>query len=84
MLATQNQIVIGTLEVLGTVFEKKLSEGVCRQVVALLEYLLPFAPEAVLGMLDMLKAVTEENGYDKVKKLVNDIIKKGDLASEPD
>ena len=46
--------------------------------------MLNFNSERVLLLLDELKRIAEEHKYDAIITGVNDLIKKGDLAREPE
>ena len=61
-----------------------INERVFSQILEILNYLLSLAPLRVLSLLDKLKVIAERYGWIQLIKLVNEAIKKGDLAREPD
>jgi hypothetical protein len=79
-IAVQNNI----LGIIDDVIEMDINERVFTQVLEILNYLLALAPIRVLNLLDKLKIIAERYGWIQLIRLVNEAIKKGDLAREPD
>ena len=79
-IAVQNNI----LDIIDDVIEMDINERVFSQILEILNYLLSLAPLRVLSLLDKLKVIAERYGWIQLIKLVNEAIKKGDLAREPD
>lgn len=84
LLSTQPSIQEEIFEILDTVINTNLTESACNQIIEILELMLSFASQEVLEFLDELKKVAEENNYERTRIKVNNVIKKGDLAREPD
>ena len=84
LLSTQEATQEAIIEFIGLVMEANLTEAACGQIVNILDFLLAFCPNAVLTLLDRLKKIAESNRYEKIVTRVNEVIKKGDLAREPD
>ena len=84
LLSTQDATQEAIIEFVGLVMEAYLTEAACGQIVNILDFMLAFCPNAVLTLLDRLKKIAENNRYEKIVTRVNEVIKKGDLAREPD
>lgn len=84
LLSTQEATQKAIIEFLKMVLETSLTDAACGQLVNILEFMLSFCPNEVLTLLDNLKKIAENNYYVKIIACVNEVIKKGDLAREPD
>ncbi|MBQ9141808.1 MAG: hypothetical protein IJX63_08450 [Lachnospiraceae bacterium] len=84
LLSTQVQAQNNIMELLVEALDKPLTESACVQLLYVLEIMMAFQTNEVLNLLDKLKVVAEAQKYDKIKLRANNLIKKGDLAREPD
>ena len=84
LLSTQEVTQGAIIEFVGTMMETTLTEAACGQLINILDFMLAFRPDAVLTLLDRLKELAENNHYNKVIHGVNELIRKGDSAREPD
>ncbi|WP_293970507.1 hypothetical protein [uncultured Ruminococcus sp.] len=84
LMSTQEAVQKAIIEFLGLVLKNDLSENACGKLVNILDFMLNFCPNAVLNLLDELKRIVENLNYGKIKIRIDELIKKGDLAREPD
>lgn len=84
LLSTQEEIRNNIFEIIKKASAFELTESACRELVELLELMLKYSPALSLELLDEMKKVANSKEYGTIVALVNDVIKKGDLAREPD
>lgn len=84
LLSTQQTIVQESIDILNNSIAHISNETEYIKLLEILDYLLQYSPEEVLIVLDKIKLSATSSGYSKVITKANDIIKKGDLAREPD
>jgi len=84
LLSTQSNVQHNILDIVDDVIAMEINERTFTQVLEILNYLLAYAPLRVLNLLDKLKIIAERYGWIQLIRLVNEAIKKGDLAREPD
>lgn len=84
LLSTQPEIQKNVFEIVKAVMTDDLTESACKEIVDLLEFLLKYSASQSLGLLDEMKRLSKTLNYDELMARVNDVIKKGDLAREPD
>lgn len=84
LLSTQVEIQKKIFAIIGKALNCTLTESACSELVELLDFLLKFSPAPCLELLDEMKKISKGNNFNKILSLVNDVIKKGDLAREPD
>ena len=83
-LSTDTETQMAIIELLKTVEETPLTDVSCEKLISILKVMLSFCPNEVLTLLDSLKKIAENNCYDKIIARVNEVIKKGDSAREPE
>lgn len=84
LLSTQQATQTEILSIVKEIINTNLTESACSQIVDILHLMLNYSKDIVLELLDELKKVSEENSYERIRVRVNSVIKKGDLAREPD
>ena len=84
LLSTQQATQTEILSIVREIINTNLTESACSQIVDILHLMLNYSKDIVLELLDELKKVSEENSYERIRVRVNSVIKKGDLAREPD
>lgn len=83
-LSAQANIQSNILDIVDDVLSIELNERLFAQLLEMLDYMLEYMPLRVLNQLDKLKIIAERFGWVQLIKNVNEVIKKGDLAREPD
>ena len=85
LLSTQEASQRAIIEFVAIVIDKAiLSESSYEQLISILDFMLFFCPNEVLILLDRIKKIAESERYEKIVVRINEVIKKGDLAREPD
>lgn len=84
LLSTQTATQENIIAILKIVINDTLTEKAASKLIELLEFMLPFCTDDVLLLLDKLKLIAENSKYECIVEKVNEVIKKGDLAREPD
>lgn len=84
LLSTQPDIQKNIFEIIRSVMSGDLTESACKEIVELLEFMLKYSANCSLDLLDEMKRISKTQQYDELLIRVNDVIKKGDLAREPD